>query len=679
MNSTYDPLVGQVLDRRYEIVAKVARGGMATVYRARDLRLSRVVALKVMRTDLGEDDEYVAKFDREARSAAVLSHPNVVSIFDQGISQGQPYIVMEFVDGETLRRVISREAPLPPERSLRILEDVASALAAAHDAGVVHRDIKPENVLVSHRGQLKVVDFGLARRVGSPQMTATGVLVGTASYLPPELVTHSRPDARSDIYSSGVMLFELLTGTKPHTGENNYQIAYRHVNVDVDRPSERLAELGRRVGWNIPDYVNALVRAATARDPDKRISDGRELLERVRVVLHELETHGDADNPALASEIEPEQSGGDLTQPIKPKQERPRPVSTTKWQAQEFAKPEQVVVPPPASPRSPAPAPAYPVPERRSHGPVSQRTPVFHISKSKVHRRRRGAVALVFVLLLTVAASIGSWWWMDGRFTTVPAMAGQSEAAINEAADIAEVDLVISSEYSETVPVGEVIRTDPTAGERVLRSTDVDVVMSLGPERYGMPTVKGMSLEDATSAIEGSNLAVGEVTEVWDEEVPRGQVKAASKEPGAQLPPDTAIELTVSKGREPIEIGDHTGKSTADTQKALEDAGFKVEITREHSEDVPAGQVISQSPTSGTGHRGDTVKIVDSMGPEMVTVPDVRYRSTQDAEKMLTDAGLTYTIEEASEFPLPLNLAAGTDPAAGTQLPKGSQVKLLVT
>ena len=215
MNSTYDPLVGQVLDRRYEIVAKVARGGMATVYRARDLRLSRVVALKVMRTDLGEDDEYVAKFDREARSAAVLSHPNVVSIFDQGISQGQPYIVMEFVDGETLRRVISREAPLPPERSLRILEDVASALAAAHDAGVVHRDIKPENVLVSHRGQLKVVDFGLARRVGSPQMTATGVLVGTASYLPPELVTHSRPDARSDIYSSGVMLFELLTGTKP--------------------------------------------------------------------------------------------------------------------------------------------------------------------------------------------------------------------------------------------------------------------------------------------------------------------------------------------------------------------------------------------------------------------------------------------------------------------------------
>jgi len=259
-SSTYDPMVGSVLDDRYEILAKLARGGMATVYRARDRRLQRTVAVKIMRTDLGEDDEFAAKFDREARSAALINHPAVVSIFDQGISRGQPYIVMEFIDGETLRRLIARDAPLEPVLALDYLEPIASALAAAHDAGIVHRDIKPENVMISTRGHVKVADFGLARQTESPQMTATGVLVGTASYLPPELVTHARPDSRSDIYSTGIVLFELLTGKKPHVGENNYQIAYAHVNIDVPAPSAKLRELG--FPGFIPDYLDALVAVA---------------------------------------------------------------------------------------------------------------------------------------------------------------------------------------------------------------------------------------------------------------------------------------------------------------------------------------------------------------------------------------------------------------------------------
>ncbi|SDL55375.1 Stk1 family PASTA domain-containing Ser/Thr kinase [Tessaracoccus oleiagri] len=687
MNSTFDPLVGQVLDSRYEIVAKVARGGMATVYRARDLRLSRVVALKVMRSDLGEDDEFVAKFDREARSAAVLSHPNVVSVFDQGISQGQPYIVMEFVDGETLRRVISREAPLRPERALTHLEDVAAALASAHEAGVVHRDIKPENVLISHRGQLKVVDFGLARRVGSPQMTATGVLVGTASYLPPELVTHSRPDSRSDIYSSGVMLFELLTGTKPHTGENNYQIAYRHVNVDVPRPSERMRETGRRTGWPIPDYLDALVRAATARDPEKRIPDGRELLKQVRRSLHELESHGYADNPALAAELEPEPSGGDLTQPITPRPERPRPAVTRVLPKQPAApvSPEPRWEPEmPASPRtpSPTPIPAPPhkaMPERPPHGPRSQRTPVFHVSKSPVHRRRRGAVALLLVILLTAGAAVGSWWWVDGRFTTVPAMANQTEAAINDAAETAELRLNTTSAHHEEVPAGQVIASDPAAGERVLRDTTVDVVISLGPERFSMPEVVGLTLDEASDALTGTNLVVGKVTEAWNEEKPAGEVLSASQEAGAELKRDTPVDLTVSKGPQPIAIENFTGRSATAAKEALGKAGFKVEVTQEHNADVKKGTVISQTPGSGNGKRGDTIAVVESLGPVMVTVPDVRYKSTAEAEKLLADAGLQYETKRASDFPLPLDIAAGTDPQAGTEVPEGTKVTLLIT
>lgn len=699
MNSTFDPLVGQVLDSRYEIVAKIARGGMATVYRARDLRLSRVVALKVMRSDLGEDDEFAAKFDREARAAAVLSHPNVVSIFDQGIAQGQSYIVMEFVDGETLRRVISREAPLRPEHALRHVEDVAAALAAAHEAGVVHRDIKPENVLISHRGQLKVVDFGLARRVGSPQMTATGVLVGTASYLPPELVTHSRPDARSDIYSAGVMLFELLTGSKPHTGENNYQIAYRHVNVDVPRPSERLREHGRRTAWPIPDYLDALVRAATARDPEKRISDGKELLRLVRLVQHELETRGYADNPGLAAELEPEPSGGDLTQPIAPRPERPRPTTTITMPAVSPDDPPTEVddsdeddterrpemqhwAPARRSPsRTPSHEPKV-LPEREPSAPRSHRTPVFrmpNVSQKAVHRRRRGIVALVLVILLTAGAGVGSWWWMDGRFTVVPAMTGQSEASIKNAAEVAQVKINTTSQYSETVPAGQVISTDPEPGQRVLRDTTVDVVISLGPERFAMPKVVGSTIDDARDAIERMNLVVGDVSEVWHEKVPAGQVLEASQEEGAQLPRDAEIALVVSKGPEPIAITDFINRPTSSAKTALEEAGFKVEITEEHNADVPKGHVIAQNPTSGNGKRGDVIKITSSLGPVMVTVPDVRYKSTAEAEKILSDAGLTYEIERSSNFPLPLDLAAGTDPQAGTEVPEGTKVKLLIT
>lgn len=694
MNSTFDPLVGQVLDDRYEIVAKVARGGMATVYRARDLRLSRVVALKVMRADLGEDDEYAAKFDREARSAAVLSHPNVVSIFDQGSAHGQPYIVMEFVDGETLRRVISREAPLSPERALAYLEDIASALAAAHDAGVVHRDIKPENVLISHRGQLKVVDFGLARRVGSPQMTATGVLVGTASYLPPELVTHSRPDARCDVYSAGVMLFELLTGTKPHTGENNYQIAYRHVNVDVQRPSQRLHDLGRRTPWPIPDYLDALVLAATARDPDKRLCDGRHLLAALRRALHQLESSGYADNPGLAAEFEPEQSGGNITQPIAPRPERPRPTPSTppstpvtpQWRA-EADPDEQTSV----SLHRDDPAPRD-RPMRRSHrehpvmpaaqdatGPRSQRTPVFRVSHAPVHRRRRGFVALVTVLLLTVGAGTGSWWFMSGRYTTVPALANQTEANASQAAAKAEVRLDSSTRYSETVPAGQVISTDPSAGSRVLKNATVLVVVSLGPERFSMPEVVGKSIDDARAALAEVHLRPGKVEEVWDENAPVGQVMKASQQPDAQLKRGTAVDLVISKGKEPIAIKDFTGRDVDSARKELKDAGFKVKVKEEHSKTVEAGQVIAQSPQSGNGHRGDTIELVRSLGPVMIEVPDVRYKSTKDAERILTDAGFQVEIRRSNDFPLPLDIAAGTEPGAGTKLPEGSKVVLLIT
>ncbi|MCG6566155.1 Stk1 family PASTA domain-containing Ser/Thr kinase [Tessaracoccus sp. ZS01] len=683
MNSTFDPLVGQVLDGRYEIVAKVARGGMATVYRARDRRLSRVVAVKVMRSDLGEDDEFAAKFDREARSAAVLSHPSVVSIFDQGSSQGKPYIVMEFIEGETMRRMISRDSPMPPDRALELFEQVAAALAAAHEAGVVHRDIKPENVMITRRGQVKVADFGLARQVGSPQMTATGILVGTASYLPPELVTHSRPDGRSDVYSAGVVLFELLTGKKPHTGENNYQIAYRHVNVDIERPSERLAEIGHSADWEIPDYLDTLVLAATRRDPRARISDGRELLSAVRRARRELARTGGHDNPTLAAALLPESPAEDETEHLRTRSsERPRPLSSgspptvvlrrDEWRpAQKKPRPDPVPVAEPVSPR----------PVAATTQPRSQRTPVFphlHISDDPVHRRRRIVALVLVVLLLAGAAGVGSWWWLDGRFTTVPAMSTLNETKAREAAAANALKVNRTEQYSETVPAGVVITTDPTAGERLFRGSDVTLVLSKGPERYPMPAVVGIPLEAASQALTAGRLAVGTVTEQFSETVAEGIVLTASQEEGAQLKPDTPVDLSVSKGREPIRVPDHVGGSADKAVKELEKLGFTVAIEEENSAEVGAGRVIRQDPRGGSGHRGDTVTLVKSLGPVMVTVPDVWMKSTDEATKLLEDLDLVVKVERSSNFPIPLDIANSTDPAAGTEVAVGTKVTLYV-
>lgn len=305
MTVSTDPLVGRVLGGRYEITSRVARGGMATVYRAQDRHLMRVVAVKVMHEELAEDVAFARKFDQEAKAAARLVNPHVVSVFDQGSDNSRPYIVMEYVPGCTLRHVIAQEAPLPPLKAIDLLEPVVSALASAHENGLVHRDIKPENVLISDRRQIKVADFGLARAVTNHSVSASrGVLVGTVSYLPPELVVKDHADERSDIYSTGIVLFEMLTGRKPHTGETPIQVAWAHVNEDVPAPSVWLSAhggaKGRELAGAIPGYLDALVRTCTARDPRERPADGRALLALLRSVRSSL-ARGRAEDPAITA------------------------------------------------------------------------------------------------------------------------------------------------------------------------------------------------------------------------------------------------------------------------------------------------------------------------------------------------------------------------------------------
>ncbi len=679
-----DALVGRLLDGRYRITQRLARGGMATVYQAVDTRLTRTVAVKIMHIGLGDDEEFARKFDREARAAARLSHPNVVSVFDQGqdATDGhttRPYIVMEYVDGDTLRDVITREAPLTPLRALEVIEPVLAALASAHDAGLVHRDVKPENVLISLRNQIKVADFGLAKAISSQTQTATqGLLIGTVSYLPPELVVSGRSDARSDVYSAGIVLFELLTGCKPHTGETPIQVAYAHVHHDVPAPSSF------RTAGPIPPYLDALLARATARDPDRRPHDARVLLTQVRRVRAALR-EGRLDDPELTQDLSSvpsapaprvrDRADFEATQLV------PSAPTTPTRAAPIYAPPTVVDAPPPvvAQPTgrtgsSEVAAPSKPR-EQRGHPDPGARS---QARARQARKRRRGWLALLLVLLLTTGALLAGWYLTEGRFTTAPALGSLSQAEAEQTAGQSDLRVNFETSYSESVDKGMVIRTDPAAGVKIIKGGEIDAVVSKGPERYAMPTVVGSSQAAAGEALTKANLSLGQLTKRYSESVAEGIVTKAAKKPGASLKRGSKINLTVSAGPEPIKIVDYTGQNAAKAVAALKKAGFTVVQAQANSEQVAAGLVISQDPGSGSGHRGDTVTVTSSLGPPLVMVPNVVRMRVQEAEQVMAAAGVKTEVKPAAVNYIGIGWVVSSQPGARAQAPKGSTITLIV-
>ncbi|HET9647185.1 MAG TPA: Stk1 family PASTA domain-containing Ser/Thr kinase [Microlunatus sp.] len=671
--SVGDPLLGHSLDGRYQIVERLARGGMATVYKAIDTRLTRTVAVKVMHVGLGDDAEFARKFDREARAAARLSHPCVVSVFDQGTDDGRPYIVMEYVQGPTLRDIINREAPLDPLQALELIEPVLSALACAHEAGLIHRDVKPENVLITARGQLKVADFGLAKAITSQTSTATqGLLIGTVSYLPPELVMSGKADARSDVYSAGIVLFELLTGRKPHTGDTPIQVAYAHVHKDVPPPSSYPTAAG------VPPYVDALIARATARDPDLRPRDAKIMLSQVRRVRAALR-EGVADDPELTEDL----SGVLAVRTAAEETTERQPITPHQFHAPRF------VPASPASPRSPA-SPYEPV-EHTPHRTVLdapppgiplRHDPIAELASDERERRargrRRGALVLILVLMLTAGAALAGWYLVDGRFTTTPALENLSQAEAQDVAEKAGLSVRFDQAYSETTPVGLVSSTDPGQGSKVRDGGQVVAYLSKGPERHPMPTVTGLSVQAATAALESASLSLGAVKESFSDQVPTGSVISAQYKPGASLKPDTTVDLLVSTGPQPITVADFTGKKSDDAVTALEKAGFDVTVEKKNSDAIDKGLVMSQTPNRGTGVKGDEITLTVSKGPVLVTVPNVRRMGTKAATSVMEKAGFKTRVRAVKTNYLGVGYVVYTDPRARTQAPKGSTITLYV-
>ncbi|MFD7747986.1 Stk1 family PASTA domain-containing Ser/Thr kinase [Streptomyces sp. NPDC059698] len=630
-----DPLVGQLLDGRYRIEARIAVGGMATVYRAVDTRLDRVLALKVMHPALATDVSFVERFIREAKSVARLAHPNVVAVFDQGAQGAYVYLAMEYVAGCTLRDVLRERGALRPRAALDILEPVLAALGAAHRAGFVHRDMKPENVLIGDDGRVKVADFGLVRAVGTATDT-TGSLLGTVSYLAPEQIEHGSADTRSDVYACGVVLYEMLTGAKPYTGENAAQVIYQHLNSDVPPPSA--------VVPGLPVALDGLVASATARNPEVRPHDAVLLLAEAREARAGLsEAELDAVPPQALSDVH---DGAEDRTSVLPR-----------------ALPADGAGAVHRTSRLEAP-PAGPAPRR----PLLRRGPF-----GGPHRT---LILVLTAVLLTLGVGTGVWYINSGQFTRVPPLLGQTQQEAERR--IAEAGLGLKGVdrvFSDSVERGEVVRSDPASGDRIRGNGSVKLVVSRGPEIVRVPDVAGSSLADARRSLKKAGLVPGMVTREFSEDVPRGEVVRTDPRAGADRHPDTAVALVVSKGA-PVEVPDVTGLSVQDATAELEAEGLKAEALpgRVHSSEV-AGDVAEQSPGEGTeAAEGDTVELTVSKGPRLVDVPDVTGRNVDEARSTLEEAGFEVKVDRP--FLSFSDTVASQSVDGGERAPEGSTITI---
>ncbi|WP_256841854.1 Stk1 family PASTA domain-containing Ser/Thr kinase [Ornithinimicrobium cryptoxanthini] len=643
MSTATSAVIDRVLDGRYRVESLLAKGGMAAVYSATDLRLDRRVALKVMHAHLAGDDEFVTRFRQEARTAARLSHPHVVSVFDQGEDDDLVFLAMELVEGRTLREVITEHGAHSVRDAVSYLDPVLQALAAAHEAGLAHRDVKPENVLIRSDGMVKVADFGLARAVTAATSSHSSELVwGTAAYLAPEQVERGRTDERSDIYSAGLLFYELLTGVKAFPGDSPVQVAYSHVHGEVPRAAETVA--------TVPAEIEAFIQWACAKDPERRPTDAGAALKELR---HSVRQLSDTELDALPGQpVDP-----DLTQGF----DHTRPLRTTDTMAVARQTPQHYARTSgnkPRKTRQPAPAPRRP-------------------------RRRMKAAGWLLGILLVLIGGTGAgaaWYFTEGPgiHSPVPVLVGLTEADARAALDAEELDPVVELEFSETVTPDTVMAASHDPGVSVRHGTDVTLTVSQGPERYAVPPVVGKTLEQATPMIEDANLTLAEPVLVHDEAIPEGQIVSVEPAEGQSLKPDTEVTVTISQGRQPIEITDVVDQPQADAEQALTDAGFTVVVEEERvfSDSVADGAVVAQSPASGTGFRGDTVTLTVSKGPELFEVPGVIGKQWDEAEKLLTDAGFVVEREDLAGGYFSTVRFQSVD--AGEMRPKGTEIVLTV-
>jgi serine/threonine-protein kinase len=627
-----DPMIGRLIDGRYLVRSRIARGGMATVYLATDQRLERRVAIKVMHGHLSDDSTFKNRFVQEARSAARLANPHVVSVFDQGQDSDMAYLVMEYLPGITLRELLSERGILSAQQVVDIMDAVLTGLAAAHRAGIVHRDVKPENVLLADDGRIKISDFGLARAASAN--TATGqALLGTIAYLSPELVTRGIADTRSDIYALGIMMYEMLTGEQPYKGEQPMQIAYQHANDSVPRPSARNPD--------VPDELDDLVLWATERDPEQRPTTAGELLDR----LHEIERQLGF-NVSVSSQSTtflpplPLPGGSDLT----------------------------TVLTGPAS---------------QTDAPADDSTRLT----TRTARRRRKGFALFLVVLLLAGLAGGTGWYFGsgpGSRVQVPTLTEMDPADASERLTELGFQVAEAQEYSFDIDEGLVTRTDPTPGTFVDKDGIVTLYVSQGRQPVSIGMLQGATLAEVQEFAEANRLTLNEATEQYSGDVPEDVVISVTNADGVDFVKEagtvlqgTTLDVIVSVGGVPDVVGQ--GQSTA--RNDLESVGLTVNETnqQEFSDEFEKGQVIRVIVPEGALHPSDTVTLVVSKGQDLVEVPNVTGKTINAAKAALEDLG--FVVDIKTEVPEDLWDEAlfsivSQDPEGESAIKRGSTVTI---
>ncbi|MEU0564703.1 Stk1 family PASTA domain-containing Ser/Thr kinase [Nonomuraea sp. NPDC005983] len=570
------------LGGRYELDGVVGRGGMAEVYRARDIRLDRIVAIKTLRSDLARDHTFQARFRREAQSAASLNHPAVVAVYDTGedVTDGTPvpYIVMEYVDGRTLRDLLRQDRRLLPERASELVDGILRALDYSHRGGIVHRDIKPANVMITRNGDVKVMDFGIARAMAdsAATMTQTAQVIGTAQYLSPEQARGERVDARSDIYSTGCVLYELLTGQPPFTGDSPVAIAYQHVREEPIPPSQ--------IDPQIPPWADAIVLKAMAKDPAHRYQSAGEMRADIQRAMSGMPV--DAQTTAMTTNY----NAGT------------RMMTATQSAAG------------PATQRTGA-VPPYEYDDEGGGGRHGGRRRASGGGNKAVK-----TAAWILVPLLVIGAFIGVGYAFlssdentTGQQISIPELATQDAKAA--AAQLTNLKLKpeVVEQNSDEDPKGTVIKTDPPAGTKVDEGATVKLIVSKGPEKVKVPDgLVGVTVEEAKSILDQAKL-VGSVKFMTSSK-PQGKVIKTDPPAGESIEKNGTVALYVPK--ELTEVPDVSGLTEQDAVKAVRGAGFRAQV-RKMASDQPEGTVIQQNPPGGTKlNPGTTITIVVSTGPD---------------------------------------------------------------
>ncbi|HEU5363754.1 MAG TPA: Stk1 family PASTA domain-containing Ser/Thr kinase [Gaiellaceae bacterium] len=626
--SASDTLIGRTFDTRYVIERKLGSGGMADVYLAEDQELGRRVALKLLDDRHASDEQFVERFRREAQSAAGLNHPSIVSIFDRGYAEGTYYIAMEYLDGRTLKELLVKNGPTPVPIAIDYARQILGALAFAHRHGIVHRDIKPHNIVVGSDGRLKVTDFGIARS-GASQMTEAGSIVGTAQYLSPEQARGAPVDQRSDLYSLGIVLYEMLTGKVPFTGDTPVEIAMKHLSQVPEPPSE--------LRPNIPHDLDAVVMRALAKDPEQRYSSAEEM---------------DADLARVARGVAVSRETEDaMTQVL-----AGAGISSAQTMVQ---RPRTTVAPPPAPP-------AY-----RSPGYYDYEEPP----------RGRSIWPWLLALGLIIAGGIGGWF----LYTKIQDQLASSKPVAVPDVMLLQKDLAklkieqaglvphIVRGTSDTVPPGQISDQDPQGGTKWNKGSTVTLTVSTGKPKVKVPNVVGQDVASALTALASAGLQP-HIVRIYSNEQP-DTVTAQQPHAGDSVVKGTNVRINVSRGAKPVPVPDVTGQPFANAKSALEGQGFQV-AREDIQSDMPQGVVVAENPPQGTQvPRGTKITLSVSKGPATTQVPDVTGQNQSTAETILTGAGLTPSVVyDPVTDPSQDGIVQSTDPAAGSDAKSGEVV-----